>query len=198
MKNTKTSIKPKTFQINLKNLPPLDPSIVSPLYQDKYENPSPRNQPIVANPSSEFHRKTDSADGNSRPGLKVEDCFCLASTNLKHPNNTFNKEIQIRDRHANLVVPDGPKKASAKSKLHDLCAANNWKHPLYECCKEEGASHMKLFTFKVVVEMREETSTTILECFSEPRPKKKMAADHAAEGALWYLRHIGYLLSKPS
>ncbi|KAE8667713.1 Detected protein of unknown function [Hibiscus syriacus] len=45
--------------------------------------------------------------------------------------------------------------------------------------------------FKVVVEMQEGSLKTILECFSDPRPKKKMAADHAAEGALWYLRHVG-------
>ena len=33
----------------------------------------------------------------------------------------------------------------------------------------------------------------ILECFGGPRTKKKAAAEHAAEGALWYLKHEGYL-----
>ncbi|XP_039033986.1 ribonuclease 3-like protein 1 [Hibiscus syriacus] len=179
MNNTKTSKNPR---INLKNLPPLNPSILSPPYLDKYENPSSGNHPIVANPSSqqdsklvEFDPKTDFADGNS--------------------NNTkeFNLDKVIEIRHSNLVVEDAPRRAAAKSQLHEICAANNWKHPLYECCKEEGPCHMKLFTFKVVVEMQEESSTTILECFSDPRPNKKMAADRAAEGALWYLRHVNKL-----
>ncbi|GMI75218.1 RNAse THREE-like protein 1 [Hibiscus trionum] len=178
MKNTKSS---KDFHINLKNLPPLNPSILFPPFLDKYESPSTGNQPVaVANPTSQqdskrvkFGPKPDSADGNSNDA------------------KDFNLDKEIEIRHTNLVVQDAPKRASAKLQLHEICAANNWKHPLYECCKEEGPCHMKLFTFKVVVEMRETTSTTILECFSDPRPKKKMAADHAAEGALWYLRHVG-------
>jgi hypothetical protein len=29
-------------------------------------------------------------------------------------------------------------------------------------------------------------------CFGYPKPTKKTAAEHAAEGALWYLKHLGY------
>lgn len=71
-------------------------------------------------------------------------------------------------------------------------------HSLMTIYMVSNSCVLNRFTFKVVVEMREETPMTILECFSEPRPNKKMAADHAAEGALWYLRHVGCLLSKPS
>jgi hypothetical protein len=49
------------------------------------------------------------------------------------------------------------------------------------------------FTFKVVVEI-EDAEDVVLECFGEPRAKKKDAEEHAAEGALWYLKHDGYLL----
>ncbi|KAF3450941.1 hypothetical protein FNV43_RR07030 [Rhamnella rubrinervis] len=84
-----------------------------------------------------------------------------------------------------------PKQGSAKSHLYEVCAANKWKSPVFECCKEEGPSHLRMFTFKVVIEIRE-ASNTILECFSGPQPKKKSAVEHAAEGALWYLKHIGY------
>lgn len=42
------------------------------------------------------------------------------------------------------------------------------------------------FTFKVVVEI-EEAPDMILECFGSPHAKKKEAAEHAAEGALWFL-----------
>jgi len=40
----------------------------------------------------------------------------------------------------------------------------------------------------------EDAEDVVLECFGEPRAKKKDAEEHAAEGALWYLKHDGYLL----
>eukprot|EP00268_Persea_americana_P057377 TRINITY_DN6878_c0_g1_i10.p1 TRINITY_DN6878_c0_g1~~TRINITY_DN6878_c0_g1_i10.p1 ORF type:complete len:366 (-),score=69.61 TRINITY_DN6878_c0_g1_i10:205-1302(-) len=81
---------------------------------------------------------------------------------------------------------------SARSLLYEFCNANFRSQPLFECCKEEGLSHLKLFTYKVTFEVPGHTPT-ILECLSSPMPKKKAAAEHAAEGALWYLRHLGYL-----
>lgn len=47
------------------------------------------------------------------------------------------------------------------------------------------------FTYKVVVEIAdiESSGKTVLECFGDPKGKKKAAAEHAAEGALWYLEH---------
>ncbi|KAH9715595.1 hypothetical protein KPL71_021118 [Citrus sinensis] len=75
-----------------------------------------------------------------------------------------------------------PNKVSAKSKLLEICAANHWKPPLFDCCQEEGPCHRKLFTFKVTFEI--ESLNTILECFGAPQSKKKTAAEHAAEGAL--------------
>ncbi|XVE91230.1 hypothetical protein DITRI_Ditri20bG0137600 [Diplodiscus trichospermus] len=202
MERTRSNKKPQRFVINLKNLPPIDPSVVTPIYQDKFENPCSRNEPNSARPSfiegrrlvevDEVPRKADVADRNLRENTEVEEDFCFSSTKLIDPIS-FKRENKIC--HSNLAVEDGPKEASAKSQLYEICAAKNWKLPVYECCKEEGPSHMKLFTFKVVVEIQE-ASTTILECFSDPRSKKKMAADHAAEGALWYLRHVGYFHEK--
>ncbi|KAH7547457.1 hypothetical protein FEM48_Zijuj01G0312000 [Ziziphus jujuba var. spinosa] len=51
---------------------------------------------------------------------------------------------------------------------------------------------MKMFTFKVLVEIKEASNTVVLECFGAPQSKKKTAVEHAAEGALWYLKHVGY------
>lgn len=48
------------------------------------------------------------------------------------------------------------------------------------------------FTFKVVVEIEEAPAMT-LECFGSPHSKKKIAAEHAAEGALWFLKREGYM-----
>lgn len=82
-------------------------------------------------------------------------------------------------------------KGTAKSLLYEICAANYWKPPSFECCKEEGPDHLKLFTFKVVVEIQD-APDVILECFGSPRSKKKDATEHAAEGAVWYLKQKGY------
>ncbi|CAK9169749.1 unnamed protein product [Ilex paraguariensis] len=89
------------------------------------------------------------------------------------------------------TIKDAPKTGLAKSQLHEICAANHWNPPIFDCCKEEGPRHLKLFTFKVIILIRE-ASTMILECIGNPRSKKKTAADDAAEGALWYLKHTGY------
>ncbi|XP_023928784.1 dicer-like protein 4 isoform X2 [Quercus suber] len=86
----------------------------------------------------------------------------------------------------------GSHQVTATSRLYEICAANCWKLPLFECCKEEGPSHLKLFTFKVVVKI-EDPEDVILECFGAPRSKKKDAKEHAAEGALWHLKNEGYL-----
>ncbi|CAJ1955011.1 unnamed protein product [Sphenostylis stenocarpa] len=83
----------------------------------------------------------------------------------------------------------GMKKGTARSNLYEICGANHWKTPIFECCKVEGPSHKRMFTFKVIIEI--EASRNTIECYGAPRPKKKEAADDAAEGALFYLKHIG-------
>lgn len=59
------------------------------------------------------------------------------------------------------------------------------------CIVSDCLMFLNRFSFKVIVEI-EEASTKVLECFGGPQAKKKTAADHAAEGALWYLKHVGY------
>lgn len=85
--------------------------------------------------------------------------------------------------------PSNSCKGSARSLLTKICAANFWKPPLFMCCKEQGPSHSKLFTFKVDLKI-EDGPAVSLECFGEPRMKKKAAAEHAAEGALWFLKQV--------
>lgn len=41
--------------------------------------------------------------------------------------------------------------------------------------------------------MEIEAPEKIVECIGEPQAKKKGAAEHAAEGALWWLECEGYL-----
>ncbi|XP_073000978.1 endoribonuclease Dicer homolog 4-like isoform X2 [Typha latifolia] len=79
----------------------------------------------------------------------------------------------------------------ARSRLFEFCAANYWSPPFFECCKDEGPSHLRMFTYKVIVHIKGVTSTC-LECYSEPKVQKRAAQEHAAEGALWYLKQLGY------
>ncbi|KAK4369861.1 hypothetical protein RND71_009336 [Anisodus tanguticus] len=101
--------------------------------------------------------------------------------------------IMHNGANADSKATGGSKNELAKSLLHEICAANCWKPPIFECCKETGPSHLKEFTFRVVVEI-EETSR-VIESYGEPRAKKKDAAEHAAEGALWFLKQEGYLFN---
>ncbi|KAF3452999.1 hypothetical protein FNV43_RR03432 [Rhamnella rubrinervis] len=102
------------------------------------------------------------------------------------------KTVQNHDTDSDTQTSDGSNKETAKSRLHEICTANFWRPPSFECCKEDGPGHLKLFTFKVVVEI-EEAPDMILECFGSPHSTKKIAAEHAAEGALWFLEKEGYV-----
>ncbi|CAK7336276.1 unnamed protein product [Dovyalis caffra] len=131
------------------------------------------------------------AEINISHNIKTQaDC----STIIK--NTTEVGEIRNDDK-ASRNDSAGPK-ASAKSQLMATFAANKWKPPLFECFKEEGPWHKKLFTYKIVMEIEGEASSTVLECFGDPKSKKKTAAESAAEGALWYLKHLGYFPIKKS
>ncbi|XVF24693.1 hypothetical protein REPUB_Repub13aG0149300 [Reevesia pubescens] len=77
MEKTKSNKKPQRLLVNLKNLPPIDPSIISPLYQDKYENPSSRNEANIARLSSKEGTKMVEFDEVPR---KAD----MAHTNLRH------------------------------------------------------------------------------------------------------------------
>lgn len=81
---------------------------------------------------------------------------------------------------------------TAKMHLYEICATNHWERPSFELCKEEGPSHQKMFTFKVIVKV-EGICSTDLECFGEPKQQKKAAQEDAAAGAIWYLGHVGCL-----
>ncbi|PKA57540.1 Endoribonuclease Dicer like 4 [Apostasia shenzhenica] len=105
--------------------------------------------------------------------------------NSFHSNN--------KSEYIDHMYRGGVSKRSLKSRLFEICVANYWNPPLFTCCKEEGSAHLKMFTFKVIVEVAGLTPT-VLECHSEARPQKRAAEEHAAEGALWYLEYMGYMI----
>uniref|UniRef100_A0A0E0M187 DRBM domain-containing protein n=1 Tax=Oryza punctata TaxID=4537 RepID=A0A0E0M187_ORYPU len=89
-------------------------------------------------------------------------------------------------KHANGTTDNEP----ARLRLHKVCSAAHWKEPSYDF-EEQGPSHLKLFTCKVTIHVDTVTST-IVECISEPKRCKKAAQEHAAQGALWYLKIFGH------
>ncbi|KAJ1271827.1 hypothetical protein BS78_06G155400 [Paspalum vaginatum] len=54
-------------------------------------------------------------------------------------------EIIKKEYHGDMV------NKTARSFLYELCAANYWKPPEFELCKDEGPSHLRKFTCKVLV-----------------------------------------------
>ncbi|KAI3443972.1 hypothetical protein Pfo_000637 [Paulownia fortunei] len=115
-----------------------------------------------------------------------------------HGNGCNIDSPAIRLDHAGDADPQGTGALgtlSAKSHLYEICAANCWKPPVFDCCKEIGPSHSRQFIFKIVMEIEERPNETF-EFYGEPRSKKKEAAEHAAEGTLWYLKQEGYIWDK--
>lgn len=127
---------------------------------------------------------------SSPPRFEAVDAWSLSPLDVtgRHPSETTGDLGGDRDVHITGKVD----LVTARSRLHEICAANSWKPPLFECCTEEGPSHLKSFTYKVVVEI-EEAPDKNFECVGSPQMKKKAAAEDAAEGALWYLKHQRYL-----
>ncbi|CAA0392766.1 unnamed protein product [Arabidopsis thaliana] len=118
---------------------------------------------------------------------QMEPNFTLENTLVSEP------EADLRPHTTEPTTEEESQRSSAKSQLYNLCSVRHWKAPLYECTAE-GPCHMKIFTGKVTVEMKEDSRITVLECFGNPQYKKKIAAEQAAEAALWYLKNVGYTL----
>ncbi|GMN49922.1 hypothetical protein TIFTF001_019101 [Ficus carica] len=173
------------FSINLKQVPPLDPNKIKP-------SPIKERNPVEDVEGD----KVSECDITEPHNLKVEHASAFGERECRQISTTRRKPT-TKDRAVAVATAsddegNGKRRGRAKSDLHEICAANKWKPPLFECCTEEGPCHLKMFTFKVTVEIREASSSTVLECFSAPQPRKKSAIDHAAEGTLWFLRHLGY------
>ncbi|XP_050382683.1 dicer-like protein 4 isoform X2 [Argentina anserina] len=93
---------------------------------------------------------------------------------------------------ANSKNRGAPHNLTARAHLYETCAANYWEPPVFECCKDDGPSHLKSYIFKVTMKM-DDASDTLLEAVGAPRTSKKAAAEQAAEGALWFLIKNGYI-----
>ncbi|XP_058067534.1 endoribonuclease Dicer homolog 4-like isoform X3 [Magnolia sinica] len=162
---------------------------------DSNRSKAPGKEPAIAMKSAERHLgetqdakvASSSTERNSvTRGKAVGPTIAMKSAE-RHAGETS----EAHNFDTEKETAESTHKRSARSCLYEICAANYWSPPSFECCQDEGPSHMKMFVYKVTVEV-EDATTTILECFGEPRSKKKSAAEHAAEGALWFLQHQGY------
>ncbi|KAI6672029.1 hypothetical protein NL676_006914 [Syzygium grande] len=172
-------------------MPPIDPQHImnpKPHLQNKLGKASSTNQyrKVVKAKPSPVEKQADSQQSPINPDSSLMSlALCTESKII-----AIKKEKDTSEAEASPL--GDAESGSAKAKLYEICARNKWKLPCFECYKEEGPSHLRQFSFKVITEVKDESRVTILECFSAPRSKKKDAAEHAAEGALWYLKHLGY------
>ncbi|XP_020870836.1 ribonuclease 3-like protein 1 isoform X2 [Arabidopsis lyrata subsp. lyrata] len=122
-----------------------------------------------------------------------EDIVTQMESNITHENTLVSEPEATLGPQTTEPTTEETQRSSAKSQLYKFCSVRHWKAPVYECIAE-GPCHMILFTVKATVEMKEDSRITVLECFGDPQHKKKIAAEQAAEAALWYLKNVGHTL----
>ncbi|KAA0044459.1 ribonuclease 3-like protein 1 [Cucumis melo var. makuwa] len=198
---------PPRLNINLKNLPPINnprnvtgthSSIPAKFEKSRYIRRVPQFIPFDHRPEIR---------SNNYPGLPAMKLACSDSARAMNTKTipvapSADYFVQKKDNCKDLAsrcsccrhgsTKEGtPEKRAAKSLLFEICTANHWQPPLFECCEEEGPSHARKYRFKVSIEMKGDCEA-VVECYGNLQTRKKMAAEHAAEGALWYLKNLGY------
>ncbi|KAJ3679169.1 hypothetical protein LUZ60_017180 [Juncus effusus] len=124
----------------------------------------------------------------SKLGIEAEE---QSNPNSKIGNNSNpNSEIGSSD-NGDGISGDATCK-TARTRLFEICQANYWEPPLFDCVNVEGPPHLQMFTFKVTLKIRG-VKSEFVECFGEPKAKKKYAQESASEGALWYLKKLGIM-----
>ncbi|KAF8021623.1 hypothetical protein BT93_G1924 [Corymbia citriodora subsp. variegata] len=132
---------PKSF--DLKNLPPIDPQHImnntEPHLQSqlgKASSTNPYRKVAKADPSP-VEKQADSQQSPTNPDFSLmSPALCTESKII-----IIKKEKDASEAEAS---PQGDAESgSAKAKLFELCAANKWKLPHFECYKEEGPSHSR-------------------------------------------------------
>ncbi|KAL5547660.1 hypothetical protein UlMin_002891 [Ulmus minor] len=151
-------------------------------------------EPLGSNSDLKIYSMSEAINDSSSSSSSTSTSTSSTIKSLIRHSPSNSRTIKTDDSDKDSQTSGGPQKesATAKSRLYEVCTAFSWNPPTFECWKEEGPSHLKLFTYKVTVEI-EEAPDMIVEARSAPHKKKKDAAEHAAEGALWWLEKQGYL-----
>ncbi|KGN52916.1 uncharacterized protein LOC101212514 [Cucumis sativus] len=200
------SCPPPRLNINLKNLPPINnPRNVSGSHSSipaKFEKsryirrvpqfmPSDHRPEIRSNDYAGLPMKLAYSDSARALNTKTFPVAPSADSFVRKKDTCKDLASRCSCCRHDSTKEGTPEKRAAKSLLFEICTANHWQPPLFECCEEEGPSHAKKYRFKVRIEMKGDCEA-VVECYGNLQTRKKVAAEHAAEGALWYLNHLGY------
>ncbi|MCI06607.1 dicer-like protein 4-like, partial [Trifolium medium] len=60
---------------------------------------------------------------------------------VKDKSSISSNKESVTLENTTTTPEQGVKKVCGRSKLYEICAANHWKPPVFECCKEEGPCH---------------------------------------------------------
>lgn len=175
-----SDIKQKVEALDLKETPPELETGGASKSTTIYGSDSKAHQEEIGEPSSGRSNLSDPTKVRGKDAIEASAQYGNHATDLSLHRNEL-----ASDQGAQYTP-------TARSRLFEICTANRWSPPEFICCKEEGPSHLKLFTYKVTVEVKVGSKINVVECLGGPKPKKKAAAEHAAEGALWYLRGLGH------
>ncbi|XP_039834780.1 endoribonuclease Dicer homolog 4-like isoform X2 [Panicum virgatum] len=143
----------------------------------------------IVQPQQEI--EVSAMENNVPDGLPVEvstgnDPMDVLTDCAVQSSGEANSRSEGRVRSISFTV-NGP----ARLRLPKICAAFGWKEPSFDF-EKQGPPHNILFTCKVTVRL-EGLVNTVIECFGDPKPQKKAAQDHAAQGALWCLERFGHI-----
>ncbi|CAF1925995.1 BnaC05g12090D [Brassica napus] len=172
-------------------LPPEDPSSPVPSASSISMTPKPRM--VIQRCENGFKmRKLNDDVEEDNDSSKME-------SNIRHVEAENKLPVVSEPEAAAALVPHATKpetteeeaqKVCAREQLYKLCGVRHWKAPLYTFFNQDGPDNTKLFKVEVSVEIKEVSGITVLECLGDPHNKKKIAAEQAAEVALWFLKNM--------
>ncbi|CAN7098587.1 unnamed protein product [Brassica rapa subsp. narinosa] len=172
-------------------LPPEDPS--SPVPNASSMTPKPRMMIQRCENGFKMRKLNDDVEEDN-DSSKME-------SNITHVEAENKLPVVSEPEAAAALVPHATKsetteeeaqKVCAREQLYKLCGVRHWKAPLYTFFNQDGPDNTKLFKVEVSVEIKEASGITVLECLGDPHNKKKIAAEQAAEVALWFLKNHLY------
>ncbi|CAN7041284.1 unnamed protein product [Brassica oleracea var. botrytis] len=172
-------------------LPPEDPS--SPVPNASSISMTPKPRMVIQRCENGFKmRKLNDDVEEDNDSSKME-------SNIRHVEAENKLPVVSEPEAAAALVPHATKpetteeeaqKVCAREQLYKLCGVRHWKAPLYTFFNQDGPDNTKLFKVEVSVEIKEVSGITVLECLGDPHNKKKIAAEQAAEVALWFLKNM--------
>ncbi|XP_018508185.1 ribonuclease 3-like protein 1 isoform X1 [Brassica rapa] len=175
-------------------LPPEEPSSPVP-NASSMQTPKPRMMIQRCENGCKMRKLNDDVEEDN-DSSKMESNITLVEAENKLPVVSEPEAAAALVPHATKpeTTEEEAQKVCAREQLYKLCGVRHWKAPLYTFFNQDGPDNTKLFKVEVSVEIKEASGITVLECFGDPHNKKKIAAEQAAEVALWFLKNVGHTL----